>query len=80
MFNDLFNAHKALLEEGWELWREHRDLNKAMGPQKFSRTSIVALTNIAAVTAVDVGMDEEQFLRTCKANYAVAVKNAPRWG
>ena len=77
---DLFDAHKKLLDETWVLWREHCKLNKVIGQEKFSRISIVTMTHIAAVTAVDVGMNKQQFLQTCEANYDAAVRRAPRWG
>jgi hypothetical protein len=83
---DLFEVHKALLADGWELWKNHRDavttpgLNHKADPIRYSRISIVSFSQIAAVTAVDVGLTEEQFLATCKANYQGAVKRAPRFG
>lgn len=76
---ELFDVHKALLNEAWVLWAKHRDLNKEIGPVKYSRLSIVTMTHMGAVTAVDVGMTEEQFLQTCKANYEEAARRAPRW-
>jgi hypothetical protein len=42
--------------------------------------SVVALSHMAAVTAVDVAMSEEQFINVCLANYREAIKRAPRWG
>jgi len=77
---ELFSIHQALLKEGWGVWATHRDLNKEIGQEKFSRISIVTFTHLAAVTAVDVGMGESDFLATCKANYQEAVRRAPRWG
>ena len=76
-------AHERLLVKLWAVWVEHRELNKdpdtRMDPVVFSRVSVVTLTQVAAVTAVDVGMGEDQFLNTCKANYKEAEKRAPRW-
>lgn len=75
-----FGVHKALLDDAWLLWKKHRDAHKPIGAKVFSRLSIVTFTQIAAVTAVDVGMTEEQFLKTCEANYRGAVQRAPKWG
>ena len=72
----LFEAHKSLLKGIWDTWKQH----KLPDQVKYTRISIVSLTQAAAVCAVDVGMTEENFLATCKANYAQAVKSAPRWG
>jgi hypothetical protein len=80
---DLYDTHKELLADLWNLWGLHRRLNadlRKMDQERFSRISIVSCTHLAAVTAVDVSMSEEQFLNTCKANYRAAVQHAPRWG
>jgi len=78
---ELFQVHKALLAEGWMLWKRHRTLNEPpVGPVAFSRLSIVTFSQMAAVTAVDVGLTEEQFLETCRANYKEASAKAERWG
>ena len=46
----------------------------------FSRFSLVALTQLSAVIAVDVGMSDEQFLSVCKAQFTEAFAKAPRFG
>ena len=76
MPSELFDTHKALLQSVWAAWKLHR----LADPIKYTRLSVVTLTQAGAICALDVGMTEEQFLATCKANYAEAVKNAPRWG
>lgn len=79
---DLFDAHKELLADLWNIWSLHRRLNadlRKMDAVRYSRLSVVTLSQMAAVTAVDVGLTEEQFLATCKANFDEAVKRAPRW-
>ena len=76
----LFKVHEALINDLWQVWIKHRDLTKEQHTQEvFSRVSIATLSLMAAVTAVDVNMDEEHFLATCKANYEAAVAKAPRW-
>jgi hypothetical protein len=79
--DDLFQVHKALIDKMWELWKLSRDeVTPKIDHIKYSRVSTVTFTHIAAIIAVDVGMDEEKFLATCKANYAAAVKHAPKFG
>ena len=81
---ELFDLHKKLCGDIWATWGQHRDhargvIDPVTSQEKFTRISIVSLTQIAAVCAVDVGLTEEQFLATCKANFETAQKNAPRW-
>jgi hypothetical protein len=79
---DLFDAHKELLADLWNIWGLHRRLNadlRKMDAVRYSRLSVVTFSQIAAVTALDASMTEEQFLATCKANFDEAVKRAPRW-
>jgi hypothetical protein len=81
---ELFDLHKKLCSDIWATWGSHRDhaqgvIDPVVAQEKFTRVSIVSLTQIAAVCAVDVGMTEEQYLATCKANFETAYKNAPRW-
>jgi hypothetical protein len=81
---ELFELHKKFLSDIWATWGQHRDdahqnLEPPNQQEKFTRVSIVSLTQAAAVCAVDVAMDEASFLATCKANYQQAVKAAPRW-
>jgi hypothetical protein len=75
---ELHSAHKKLVADLWSTWL----LNRAAFSEdqaKFTRVSIVSLTQVAATCAIDVSMPEEQFLATCKANYEAALKHAPRW-
>lgn len=46
---------------------------------KFSQLSILALTQVAAIVAVDVGMNHEQFGAVCLTNYKEAYKRAPKF-
>lgn len=46
----------------------------------YSRLSVVALSQLTAIVAVDVGMNEQQFLAVCKANFDEAHTKAPRFG
>jgi hypothetical protein len=81
---ELFELHKKLCGDIWTTWGQHRDkarevINPVVAQEKFTRVSIVSFTQVAAVCAVDVGMTEEQFLATAKANFEQAFKSAPRW-
>ena len=81
---ELFDLHKKLCGDIWATWGTHRDkarevIDPVVAQEKFTRVSIVSFTQIAAVCAVDVGLTEEQFLETCKANFQQAFKAAPRW-
>lgn len=67
-----------LIAEYRQLWVDQ--LREAGVPQMhFSRLSLVALTQVAAVVAVDVGMQPEQFIAMCLANFSEAHKRAPRF-
>ncbi len=81
---ELFDLHKKLCGDIWTTWGTHRDkarevIDPVVAQEKFTRISIVSFTQIAAVCAVDVGMTEEHFLATCKANFEQAFKSVPRW-
>lgn len=47
---------------------------------KFTRLSVVALTQVAAILAVDAGMQPEQFTAVCMANFKEAYARAPKFG
>lgn len=51
----------------------------AEDPVLLCKLSVVALSQLGAMHAVDVGMNPEQFFNICKANYAEAFKRAPRF-
>ncbi len=77
----LLDAHSKLIGGLWEIWKDHRSINaENIDPVKYSRLSIVSLTQVASVIAVDVGMDQEQFLKICEANFRDALAKAPKWG
>lgn len=48
-------------------------------PVVFSRMSTVALSQLAAIIAVDVGMKQDQFTAVCRSNFEEAFKRAPRF-
>jgi hypothetical protein len=70
----LLNAHKSL----WV--REMKKAGKAdIDPVMYSRISIVALTQLAAMVGVDVMMEHQQFAAVCNAQFAEAYRRAPRF-
>lgn len=48
-------------------------------PVLLCKLSVVALSQLSAMHAVDVGMNPEQFFNICKANYSEAFKRAPKF-
>lgn len=67
-----------LIEAFRDTWLEKYQENLA-DPMTFSRLSILALSQLAAINGVDVGMTEEQFVNVCRANFIQAFKHAPRF-
>lgn len=49
-------------------------------PMTFSRLSMVALGQLAATVAVDIGMTQHQFTQVCRASFDEAYKQAPKFG
>lgn len=69
-----------LLNEFRELWVKQFAEPHGMDAMLFSRISIVALTQLGAIVAVDVGMNPDQWLAVCNAQFTEAFRNAPRFG
>lgn len=61
-----------------DTWNEQLKVSGA-DPVMFSRLSVVALSQLSAIVAVDVGMQHDQFTNVCRANFDEAFKNAPRF-
>lgn len=68
-----------LLNEYKDKWNEQFQTSE-IDAVKFSRLSIVALTQWAAILAVDVGMQPQQFVAVCNIQFGEAHKRAPRFG
>ncbi len=60
-------------------WQQEYNQSQ-VDPTTFSRLSMVALNQLAAMLAVDLGMNAEQFEAVSKHQFAEAHKNAPRFG
>lgn len=74
-----YEAVTKMLAEYRESWNK-QFTESGMDAVKFSRLSVVALTQIAAIVAVDVGMTVDQFSNVCRAQFTEAHKRAPRFG
>ena len=86
------NGHKAQIDQSKEykitakILSDFRDLwveqfkQAGVDSVLFSRLSVVALTQLSAIIAVDVGMQPEQFSSICSAQFTEANKRAPRFG
>lgn len=76
--NPDFDLTIKLVNEFRQCWVD--EFTKAgIDAVKFSQLSVVALTQLAAVLAVDVGMTGEQFTNICRAQFADLYKRSPRF-
>ena len=73
------HVHGLLVASLWSTWKDARGASD-LDPVKYSRLSVVSLTQVAAMTAVDLGMPIEQFTEVCRANFLEAMARAPRFG
>lgn len=71
LFNKLLNEYR-------QCWVDQMK-ESGVSQVHYSRLSVVALTQLAAIAAVDVGMTPEQFTNVCRANFEQAYKQAPRF-
>lgn len=74
-----FQATAKMLAAFRETWLEQL---KASGIDdvRYSQLSVVAMTQLAAIVAVDVGVKLEQFTAVCQANFKEAYDKAPKFG
>lgn len=70
---------KKLISEFMKAWHEQM-ADSGIDQVRYSQLSVVALTQVAAVVGVDVGMSSAQFLAVSKANFEKAYENAPKFG
>ena len=77
LLNDI---HGRLMTSLWKLWADHQQINVMVEPTIYSRITILSFTQMAAMTAIDVAMPEEQFVDICLDNYREALRRAPRYG
>jgi hypothetical protein len=74
----LRKVHEALCDVFWKTWQLNQKPSE-LDPVKYSRLSVVSLTWLASVVAVDVHLTEEQFLDVCRANFREAYAKAPKF-
>lgn len=68
-----------LLNEFRQVWVDQMK-ESGVAQVKYTRLSVVAMTQVAAIAGVDVGMTVEQFISVCKANFYEAYNRAPKFG
>lgn len=68
-----------LINEFRQLWIDQMK-ESGVSQVLYSRLSLVALTQVAAIAGVDVGMSVEQFTDVCRANFEQAYDRAPKFG
>lgn len=77
--NPDYEAALKLLAAFRETWaKQHAEAG--LDALKYSRLSVVALTQLSAIVAVDVGMNAQQFENVCRAQFKAAYEQAPRFG
>ena len=74
------DIHSRLMASLFQLWADHQKINAMVEVGIYARITILSLTQMAAMTAVDVGMGEEQFVELCLENYREAHRRAPKFG
>lgn len=73
-------AHESMVTKLWDMWKGERSGADGLSDEIFQRLSVVAMSQVAAIIAVDVTITEEQFLSICQANFKEAYRKAPKWG
>jgi hypothetical protein len=73
-----YQLASKLMEAFQETWKAMYAEGLA-DPMTFSRMSVVALTQLAAIVGVDVGMSTDQFIAINKANFEEAFRKAPKF-
>lgn len=68
-----------LIEAYRETWLAEK-ATSGVSEMHYSRLSVVAMTMLAGVVGVDVGMSRDQFVAVCAANFDQALAQAPRFG
>lgn len=74
-----YQLHIRLLTAFKTVWVEQAK-QAGVDPMVYSRMSMIALSQLAAVVAVDVGMTPKQFVAVCEAQFEEAHKRAPKFG
>lgn len=69
---------KKLVSEFMKAWHEQM-ADSGVGQVRYSQLSVVALTQVAAIAGVDVGMNIDQFTAVCQANFKQAYDIAPKF-
>lgn len=75
---DYRKVHQALVADLWDVWKRHHC--EPFTPEVYSKLSVVSLTHVASIIALDVKMTQDQYLKVCLSNFLDAQKKAPKWG
>jgi hypothetical protein len=75
----MLHVHGQLVASLWSAWADGRS-TADLDPVIYSRLSVASVTQVAAMTAVDLNMAEDQFIDICRANYRESLSRAPRFG
>jgi hypothetical protein len=73
-----YELFTKLLTEFRQVWLDHLKESGA-DPVKFSQLSVLALSQFAAIVAVDINMHPKQFEAVCNANFKTAHDKAPKF-
>jgi hypothetical protein len=80
--NEDYAVAQLIINDLRNVWNERfkQASTAGMDAVKFSQLSIIALTQLGAIVAVDVGMPTDKFIAVCKAQHDEAYRRAPRFG
>lgn len=70
----------AKLLKAFQLAWKNEYAEAGADPVLFSRLSVIALTQLSAIVAVDIGMPLEKFVAVCGAQHEHAYAQAPKFG
>lgn len=71
--------YTTFMNDAWEVWAKHQRAEKILKPDEVYRTMAQALMSMAAVAAVDVGINDVQFIGMAKLTWDTAYKAAPKF-
>lgn len=75
----LFRIHNSIVNKLKAVWQNSKPDDNSVDTLCYSKLSVISFTHWAAIVAVDCGMDVDQFLKVCEANFREAYEKAPKW-
>lgn len=73
----VMGMHNDLTKAIMELLNQHREGKPDQ--TEYNKVAMVALTNVAAIYAVDSGMDSNTYMQIAQIQYEGAYLAAPKW-